>query len=82
MRSFGRVLDGEVQPDLGALTGSRADLGRATVALHAVDDAVSYAVAVRWGLLDHEAAYAAMARAHNPFGDGKSAGRICDLLAG
>lgn len=33
-------------------------------------------------LLDDEAAYAAMARAHNPFGDGKSAARICDLLAG
>jgi len=33
-------------------------------------------------LLDDEAAYAAMARAHNPFGDGKSAARIADLLAG
>ncbi|MFA6218841.1 MAG: UDP-N-acetylglucosamine 2-epimerase (non-hydrolyzing) [Erythrobacter sp.] len=33
-------------------------------------------------LLDDEAAYAAMARAHNPFGDGRSAGRIADLLAG
>jgi len=33
-------------------------------------------------LLDDEAAYAAMARAHNPFGDGKSADRISDLLAG
>ncbi|MFC3100943.1 non-hydrolyzing UDP-N-acetylglucosamine 2-epimerase [Altererythrobacter lauratis] len=33
-------------------------------------------------LLDDRAAYDAMARAHNPFGDGKSAGRICDLLAG
>jgi UDP-N-acetylglucosamine 2-epimerase (non-hydrolysing) len=32
-------------------------------------------------LLDDEAAYAAMARAHNPFGDGKSAARIADLLA-
>jgi len=32
-------------------------------------------------LLDDEAAYAAMARAHNPFGDGKSAGRIAELLA-
>ena len=32
-------------------------------------------------LLDDEAAYAAMARAHNPFGDGRSAQRICDLLA-
>ena len=32
-------------------------------------------------LLDDEAAYAEMARAHNPFGDGKSAQRICDLLA-
>ena len=32
-------------------------------------------------LLDHEAAYLAMARAHNPFGDGHSAVRIADLLA-
>ena len=33
-------------------------------------------------LLDDGQAYAAMARAHNPFGDGRSAQRICDLLAG
>jgi len=33
-------------------------------------------------LLDDPAAYAAMAQAHNPFGDGHSARRICDLLAG
>lgn len=33
-------------------------------------------------LLDDRAAYDAMARAHNPFGDGRSAARICDLLAG
>ena len=33
-------------------------------------------------LLDDEAAYAAMARAHNPFGDGHSAARIVELLAG
>ncbi|WJY19549.1 UDP-N-acetylglucosamine 2-epimerase (non-hydrolyzing) [Alteriqipengyuania flavescens] len=32
-------------------------------------------------LLDDAEAYAAMARAHNPFGDGKSAQRIADLLA-
>ncbi len=32
-------------------------------------------------LLDDHDAYVAMARAHNPFGDGKSAQRICDLLA-
>ena len=32
-------------------------------------------------LLDDEAAYAAMARAHNPFGDGQSARRIAELLA-
>jgi len=32
-------------------------------------------------LLDHDAAYAAMARAHNPFGDGHSAARIVELLA-
>jgi UDP-N-acetylglucosamine 2-epimerase (non-hydrolysing) len=33
-------------------------------------------------LLDDPAAYAAMARAHNPFGDGRSAARIVELLAG
>ena len=33
-------------------------------------------------LLDDEDAYRAMARAHNPFGDGASAQRIADLLAG
>jgi UDP-N-acetylglucosamine 2-epimerase (non-hydrolysing) len=32
-------------------------------------------------LLDDAAAYAAMARAHNPFGDGRSATRIVELLA-
>lgn len=32
-------------------------------------------------LLDNEAAYEAMARAHNPFGDGHASQRICDLLA-
>jgi UDP-N-acetylglucosamine 2-epimerase (non-hydrolysing) len=32
-------------------------------------------------LLDDEAAYATMARAHNPFGDGRSAARIAELLA-
>ena len=33
-------------------------------------------------LLDDPAAYAAMARAHNPFGDGNAAARIVELLAG
>ena len=32
-------------------------------------------------LLDEPTVYAAMARAHNPFGDGKSAARIVELLA-
>lgn len=39
-------------------------------------------VAEAEALLDDPAAYAAMARAHNPFGDGKSCARIVDLLAG
>jgi UDP-N-acetylglucosamine 2-epimerase (non-hydrolysing) len=39
-------------------------------------------VAAAETLLDDEVAYAAMARAHNPFGDGKSAARIAGLLAG
>ncbi len=33
-------------------------------------------------LLDDEAAYQAMARAHNPFGDGMAAERIADIIAG
>ena len=32
-------------------------------------------------LLDDPQAYSAMARAHNPFGDGQSSQRICNLLA-
>jgi UDP-N-acetylglucosamine 2-epimerase (non-hydrolysing) len=32
-------------------------------------------------LLDDKAAYAAMARAHNPFGDGHAAERIAELVA-
>ncbi|MXP26523.1 UDP-N-acetylglucosamine 2-epimerase (non-hydrolyzing) [Altererythrobacter indicus] len=32
-------------------------------------------------LLDDKAAYAAMAKSHNPFGDGKTALRVADLLA-
>lgn len=32
-------------------------------------------------LLDDETAYAAMAQAYNPFGDGKSSARIADLMA-
>ncbi|MDX3908839.1 MAG: UDP-N-acetylglucosamine 2-epimerase (non-hydrolyzing) [Sphingobium sp.] len=32
-------------------------------------------------LLDDEDAYAAMARAHNPFGDGKSGARIAEIIA-
>jgi UDP-N-acetylglucosamine 2-epimerase (non-hydrolysing) len=32
-------------------------------------------------LIEDAAAYAAMSRAHNPFGDGKAAGRIVDILA-
>ena len=32
-------------------------------------------------LLDDEGAYRAMAQAHNPYGDGRAAQRICELLA-
>jgi UDP-N-acetylglucosamine 2-epimerase (non-hydrolysing) len=31
-------------------------------------------------LLDNEESYAAMARAHNPYGDGKACQRICQTL--
>ena len=33
-----------------------------------------------FNLLDNDAAYAAMARAHNPFGDGKASERIADTI--
>jgi UDP-N-acetylglucosamine 2-epimerase (non-hydrolysing) len=33
-------------------------------------------------LLDNESEYTAMSRAHNPYGDGKAAARIADILAG
>jgi UDP-N-acetylglucosamine 2-epimerase (non-hydrolysing) len=41
-------------------------------------DAITRGVSM---LLDDKSAYEAMARAHNPFGDGHAAKRICDLLA-
>jgi UDP-N-acetylglucosamine 2-epimerase (non-hydrolysing) len=34
-----------------------------------------------FSLLDDDAAYSAMARAHNPFGDGKAATRIAEIIA-
>lgn len=34
-----------------------------------------------FALLDDEAAYAAMSRAHNPFGDGHASERIADIIA-
>ena len=33
-------------------------------------------------LLENQASYAAMARAHNPYGDGKACGRIVSILQG
>lgn len=50
-----------------------------TARLVGTDEDVIVREAVR--LLDDPDAYAAMARAHNPFGDGKSSMRIADLLA-
>lgn len=51
-----------------------------TARLVGTDPARIVAEAVR--LLDDEAAYATMARAHNPYGDGRSVGRIVELLVG
>jgi UDP-N-acetylglucosamine 2-epimerase (non-hydrolysing) len=34
-----------------------------------------------FSLLDDEGAYNAMARAHNPFGDGRAATRIAEIVA-
>jgi UDP-N-acetylglucosamine 2-epimerase (non-hydrolysing) len=33
-------------------------------------------------LLENQASYAAMARAHNPYGDGKACARIVSILQG
>jgi len=41
----------------------------------------SHIVSEIFTLLDDKAAYDAMARAHNPFGDGKAASRIVELIA-
>lgn len=49
-----------------------------TARLVGTDRATIIAEASR--LLDDPAAYAAMAQAHNPFGDGQSAGRIADII--
>lgn len=51
-----------------------------TVRLVGTDRARIVAEASR--LLDDPGAHAAMARAHNPYGDGRSARRIADLVAG
>ncbi|UXY14624.1 UDP-N-acetylglucosamine 2-epimerase (non-hydrolyzing) [Chitiniphilus purpureus] len=50
-----------------------------TVKLVGTDRALIVAEATR--LLDDEAAYLAMSRAHNPYGDGQAARRIIDILA-
>ena len=44
-------------------------------------DLAGQPVAQVLALLDDDAAYQAMARAHNPFGDGKAAERIADIIA-
>ncbi len=49
-----------------------------TVRLVGTDTATIVAEATR--LLDHRDAYEAMSRAHNPYGDGKAAGRIVDAI--
>lgn len=51
-----------------------------TVRLVGTDRARIVAEAAR--LLDDEAAHAAMARAHNPYGDGRAAARIAAIIAG
>ncbi|WP_265529474.1 non-hydrolyzing UDP-N-acetylglucosamine 2-epimerase [Sphingomicrobium marinum] len=50
-----------------------------TVKLVGTDDAAIVREAAE--LLDDEAAYARMSRAHNPYGDGKASARIADHLA-
>ncbi|RZV48951.1 MAG: UDP-N-acetylglucosamine 2-epimerase (non-hydrolyzing), partial [Sphingomonadaceae bacterium] len=50
-----------------------------TVKLVGTDDAAIVREATK--LLDDEAAYAQMSRAHNPYGDGKASARIADHLA-
>jgi len=50
-----------------------------TARLVGTDRATIIAEATR--LLDDPAAYAAMAQAHNPFGDGHSSARICAAIS-
>lgn len=50
-----------------------------TVKLVGTDRQAIFAEASR--LLDDPAAYEAMSRAHNPYGDGQAAARICEILA-
>ncbi len=50
-----------------------------TVKLVGTDTAAIVAESAR--LLDDDAAYEAMSRAHNPYGDGKAAGRIVEELS-
>ena len=45
-------------------------------------DPVLKVVGDRASQAQYDAAYQAMARAHNPFGDGKAAERIADIIAG
>jgi UDP-N-acetylglucosamine 2-epimerase (non-hydrolysing) len=49
-----------------------------TVRLVGTDDVLIVSETCR--LLDDEAAYQAMSRAHNPYGDGLAAGRILDAI--
>ena len=51
-----------------------------TVRLVGTDRARIVAEAAR--LLDDDQAHAAMARAHNPYGDGRAAARIAGIIAG
>lgn len=55
------------------------DLDAGTVRLVATDSALILAEANR--LLDDAARYEAMARAHNPYGDGQAARRIAEVIA-
>lgn len=60
------------------MAAGRPGVVRATVKLVGTSEDSLMAEAGR--LLDDPATYAAMARAHNPYGDGKTAGRIVARL--
>ncbi len=67
--------------DSGGVQEEAPALGKPVLVMRETTERAGRIVAEAERLLDDEAAYAAMAKAHNPFGDGHAAKRIVELLA-